>query len=115
MPLRLLSHDNVRAQLEQPSVVVEMTPHYRAQLEPGWTIDKVQHAIGRQVMVVGQLMVDNAHFNAKDDCSFPGHDAQKCWRHAVWELHPVTQFWVCTANSGCSPNSANGWTRLENM
>jgi hypothetical protein len=111
--VRSHAYDNVRPRLEQPSVVVEMTPHYRAKVMPGWTIEKVHHAIGRQVLVVGQLMVDNAHLNKKDNCSFPGHDAQGCWRLSAWELHPVTKFYVCTAASPCSPNSPSGWTRLE--
>ena len=113
--LRTHQYDAVRARLEQPSVVVEMTPHYRAHLKPGWTIDKLHRAIGRQVLIVGQLMVDNAHLNTKDNCSFPAHDNQTCWRLAAWELHPVTQFYVCTAASPCSANSQHGWTKLEDM
>lgn len=108
-------YKNVRGRLEQTSVVVEMTPHYRAKVMPNWTIDRLRRAIGRQVYVVGQLMVDNAHIGLSDICSLPGHDAQKCWRYSAWEIHPVTQFWVCTSSTPCSPNSNAGWVRLENM
>ncbi|HZE69523.1 MAG TPA: hypothetical protein VE135_08385 [Pyrinomonadaceae bacterium] len=107
--------DAVRSRLEQTSAVVEITPHYRAQLKPGWTLTRLQHAIGRQVLVFGQLLLDNAHLNRGDNCSFPNHDTQKCWRFSAWEVHPVTAFYVCTAQSPCSLNAATGWTRLENL
>lgn len=113
--IRDQQYKNARKRLEQTSVVIEMTPHYRAKVMPKWTIDRLRRAIGRQVYVVGQLMVDNAHIGLSDICSLPGHDAQKCWRYSAWEIHPVTQFWVCTSSTPCSPNSNAGWARLENM
>lgn len=106
--------DSVRPRLEQTSAVVEITPHYRAQLKPAWTLQRLQHSIGRQVLVLGQLLADNAHFNASDNCSFPNHSS-KCWRFSGWEIHPVTAFYVCTSTSPCSPDSQSGWTRLENL
>ena len=54
--------------LDQPSVVVEMTPYYREQFHPAWTLAKVQSVTGKQVKVTGQLMIDNVHHIPKDDC-----------------------------------------------
>ncbi|HYL83967.1 MAG TPA: hypothetical protein VE263_07020 [Candidatus Angelobacter sp.] len=98
--------------MEKTSVVAEMTPHTRG---PKWTFARVNSLQGQQVKVVGQLMVDNAHLNGKDDCGFSGA-AATCWRSTVWEIHPVTQFYVCNLSGGCnasSPDSA--WTNLDNM
>ena len=98
--------------LEKQSVVAEMTPYTR---HAKWTFDRVNALQGQQVKVVGQLMVDNVHFNNRDDCHFspaqPG-----CWRSTVWEIHPVTQFYVCKASSGCTASSPVGdWTNLDDM
>lgn len=98
--------------MEQTSVVAEMTPHTRDQ---GWTIDRVNAQQGKQVKIQGQLMLDNVHFNAHDDCNFTNSDAN-CWRATVWEVHPVTQFFVCNLDAGCnqsSPDSA--WTKLSDL
>lgn len=106
--------DPLFAQLQKGSVVVEMTPYPRHTRHPNWTIDSVSAHQGEQVKVVGQLMVDNFHFNAAADCAFHGAGAS-CWRSTVWEIHPVTKFYVCNVSSGCdasSPDSA--WTDLDN-
>jgi len=96
--------------LEQNSVIVEMTPHSRFSFEAGiWTIENVRTAVGKQVRVVGQLLVDNEHFSSSQDCAKGG--AASCWRLSVWELHPVTQFQVCNAAS-CAPDDAN-WVELN--
>lgn len=98
--------------MEKNSVVAEMTPHTRG---PKWTLARVSSLQGQQVKVVGQLMLDNEHLNAKDDCGFPGA-AASCWRSTVWEVHPVTKFYVCNVSSGCnasSPDSA--WTSLDDL
>lgn len=100
--------------MEKTSVVAEMTPYSRTTRHANWTIEKVNALQGQQVKVVGQLMVDNDHFNATDDCGFHGAGAG-CWRSTVWEIHPVTKFYVCNVSSGCdasSPDSA--WTDLDN-
>src|SRR5882724_2092487 len=98
--------------LEKHSVVAEMTPFTR---HAKWTFSRVNALQGKQVKVVGQLMVDNIHFNTKDDCSvsksLPG-----CWRSTVWEIHPVTQFYVCKATGGCTTSTpASDWTNLDDM
>ena len=99
--------------IDKTSVVAEMTPHTRA---PKWTFARVNSLQGQQVKVVGQLMIDNVHLNVNDDCGFPGATAS-CWRSTVWEVHPVTQFYVCSLkNKLCdqsSPDSA--WTSLDNV
>lgn len=103
------------AQLQKGSVVAEMTPFPRHTRHPNWAFSRVNSLQGEKVKVVGQLMVDNYHFNAKDDCSFHGA-ATGCWRSTVWEMHPLTKFYVCNLSSGCdasSPDSA--WTDLDNL
>lgn len=99
--------------MDKTSVVAEMTPYTRTTRHANWTFDKVNALQGQQVKVVGQLMADNTHFNAKDDCGFPGATAN-CWRSTVWEIHPISKFYVCNVSSGCdasSPDSA--WTDLD--
>ncbi|HEV1995963.1 MAG TPA: hypothetical protein VGR03_16645 [Candidatus Acidoferrum sp.] len=98
--------------MDKTSVVAEMTPHTRG---PKWTFARVHSLQGQQVKVVGQLMMDNLHLNVKDDCSFPGAVAS-CWRSTVWEVHPVTQFYVCNLKAGCDKNSPDtAWTSLDNV
>ena len=99
--------------LEKQSVVAEMTPNTR---HPKWTYARVNALQGQQVKVVGQLMVDNIHFNKNDDCHFSPAQAS-CWRSTVWEIHPVTQFYVCKkAGGGCTGSSpASDWTNLDDM
>ena len=100
------------AQINQSSVIVEMSPHWRAQFQPAWTLAALAPVVGRQVRVVGQLLVDNEHFDPKDDCGFPGA-GPACWRASVWELHPVTRFQVC--NSGTCSETGGGWVDLEDL
>jgi len=96
--------------MDKTSVVAEMTPHTR---RPKWTFAHVNSMQGRQVRIVGQLMVDNVHWNAKDDCSFPSAEPS-CWRATVWEVHPVTQFNVCNQIKGCDESSPDSdWTSLD--
>jgi hypothetical protein len=92
------------------SMVVEMTPHYRDAFHQEWTVKAVKDVLGHQVKVLGQLMVDNEHFVAGQDC---GIDPTKprCWRASVWELHPVIDFRACQAAT-CSATSSAGWTPI---
>ena len=99
--------------LEKDSFVAEMTPFPRHSRHPKWSNASVSAHLGEQVKVVGQLMVDNDHFQTKDDCALPGA-ATNCWRSTVWEIHPISKFYVCNLSSGCdasSPDSA--WTDLD--
>jgi len=99
--------------LQQQSVVVEMTPHYRARFEDGiWTLANLKPALGHKVRIVGQLLVDSEHDKPADNCALEGTAAQRnhCWRYSIWELHPVTVFEYC-ADDSCTQNSKN-WIPL---
>lgn len=105
--------DPLFAQLQKASVVGEMTPYPRHTRHPKWTVVNVNSHQGEQVKVVGQLMVDNYHFKASDDCGLHGAGTG-CWRSTIWEMHPLMKFYVCNVSSGCdasSPDSA--WTDLD--
>ncbi len=108
-----LSRDALKA-VTQTSVIVEMTPHYRY-LYGGdnWTIDGLQNVVGRQVRVVGQLIIDSEHNIPSQNCAIATAAQQKltCWRASAWELHPVTRFQVCKQDS-CSQDSPD-WLELE--
>ncbi len=99
--------------LEQTSVIVEMTPHYRFFYHPNWNIDVVKSVIGRQVRVTGQLMIDSEHNNATQNCGFSKADLTKCWRASSWELHPVMQFQVCKSDK-CDATSGD-WAELDQV
>src|SRR5271167_4133639 len=92
-----------RKTVTQESVIVEMTPHYREAFHPEWTAAAVMAQKGQLVKVLGQLMVDNEHYVAGQDC---GRDPSKtaCWRASVWELHPVVDFQVCDSGD-CTATS----------
>jgi hypothetical protein len=105
--------DPAHAALEKDSVVAEMTPYIRTS-HPKWTFARVNALQGQQIKVVGQLMADNIHFNNRDDCAFSGADP-KCWRSTVWEIHPITQFYVCKTNNCTASSPASDWTNLDDM
>jgi len=97
---------------EQTSVVIEMTPYYRAEYQPDWTLPRLQDAAGKQVKVIGQLLFDNEHGVPTEDCGLEGANKSSCWRGSAWELHPVIQFFVCQ-DATCSPDSDAGWVELK--
>ncbi len=97
--------------LEQSSVIVEMTPHYRFNYHPDWNIDAVTAAIGKKVRVVGQLMIDSEHNNPSQNCGFTNANTKTCWRASSWELHPVMQFQVC--GSGQCTSTSGDWSDLD--
>ncbi len=102
--------------LSSNSVIVEMTPHFRAHFESGkWTVNELDKILGRQVKVVGQLMVDNEHNLKSQNCALATStsDLASCWRMSVWELHPVTAFQVCSKDS-CTQNSPD-WVELNQL
>jgi hypothetical protein len=98
---------------EQGSMVVEMTPEFRAEFEPKWAMTLLTKAKGKQVKVVGQLIADNEHMNTNDDCGRK-QASNKCWRMSIWEIHPVTAFFVCKSDQECSENDKN-WIALEKL
>lgn len=98
--------------LKKHSVVAEITPYTR---HSKWTFDHVNALQGKQVKIVGQLMADNIHFNKNDDCHF-SQAQPSCWRSTIWEIHPVTQLYVCKASGGCTISSpASDWTNLDDI
>ena len=105
--------------LEQTSVIVEMTPHYRFQFEHNiWTVENLQKALGHQVRVIGQLLIDNEHNMASQNCASAQTQAQKrsCWRASVWELHPVEHFQVCAkATNDCTQDDLSNWVELDQL
>ena len=105
--------------LEQASVIVEMTPHYRFQFEHNiWTVENLQKALGHQVRVIGQLLIDNEHNVPSQNCATAKTSAQKrsCWRASVWELHPVEHFQVCTkATNDCTQDDPTNWVELDQL
>ena len=104
----------MKPELQRSSIVVEMTPHYRADQRPGWTRAVLRSIVGHQVKVIGQLTIDNEHYEGSDDCSHPDADEESCWRASSWELHPVTQFYVCGTTSVCSASSKD-WKDIEGL
>jgi hypothetical protein len=108
-----LSADESR-RLKTESVIVEMTPHWRATFRPQWDLDKLKAMTGRQVRLVGQQMADNEHHDTHDDCGIQNHGTA-CWRASIWELHPVTRFEVCRTGT-CTPEDVgpnSNWEDLE--
>lgn len=105
---RLKNGESIPGKQTNPiSVIVEMTPQYRGEFHPEWTIDAVKQHIGEEVRVEGQLMVDNEHYVQGQDCGIsnpPGN----CFRATVWELHPITDFKVCSSGT-CTASSEEGW------
>ena len=100
--------------LQKESIIVEMTPHYRAKYHNGsWTEAKLRKALGYQVKVVGQFLLDSEHMGAAV-CS-DAKATSKCWRLSAWELHPVTEFYVCSKKDGCDANSTSDWTSLDDF
>jgi hypothetical protein len=103
--------DKEPSPLEKHSIVVEMTPHYRSKYHNGkWTHSLLESIKGRQVKVVGQLLLDNDHMGDADICR-PSAAPTSCWRLSPWELHPVTEFYVCKSDS-CTEDSPN-WVALD--
>lgn len=103
------------SQLRKHSIIVEMTPHYRAKYHNGkWTYSLLQSILGRQIKVVGQLLLDNDHMGANAVCGSPSSSSSNnnlCWRLSPWELHPVTEFYVCKADQ--CPDQSPNWVALD--
>lgn len=92
-------------------IVVEMIPQNR---NAAWTVAslKALQTNQTQVKVVGQLFYDNAHVvNGDPDNPIGGQPE----RFTLWEIHPISQFLVCSNGTGCDVNSDSGWTALENV
>jgi len=96
-------------EFQQNSIIVEMTPHYRAQFHPNdWTLDTLAPALGHRVRVTGQLLVDSEHNVRGQNCAITSNpQGSKCWRYSVWELHPVTDFQICN-DDACTQSTPIG-------
>lgn len=96
---------------EFQGIVIEMIPQNRP---VGWTLQKLRKVQRdrKKVMVSGGLFYDNEHAVNDDPARpLPGHSK----RFTIWEIHPVTQFFVCSrADNSCSPTNLNGWVELSN-
>jgi len=96
-----------------------MTPHYRFQYGNNiWTLENLAKAQGRQVRVIGQLIIDNEHNQPSENCATAQTAAEKqsCWRLSVWELHPVEHFQVCAKSTNdCTADDATNWLELDHL
>ncbi|MEP6637526.1 MAG: SH3 domain-containing protein [Acidobacteriota bacterium] len=107
IPIALRASDT-----EFQGIVVEMIPHERPET---WTLDRLKK-VKRQalrVMVVGGLFYDNDHVVNADPTDNLGGQPK---RFALWEVHPITQFFVCRrAGNACSAADVRQWTKLEDF
>jgi hypothetical protein len=101
-----------KTKTEFQGIVIEMIPQGRP---ANWTLARLRKARdnGRKVMVVGGLFYDNDHLVNKDpNHVLSGHSK----RFTIWEVHPVTQFFVCTrSNNSCSAANVSQWVKLEDF
>jgi hypothetical protein len=91
---------------EFEGIVVEMIPQQR---DDKWTEDRLKQVqqAHRVVRVRGQLFFDNHHVvNANPQHSLSNQPK----RMSLWEIHPVTEFDVCTKDK-CEADG-NGWKPL---
>jgi hypothetical protein len=95
---------------EFDGIVVEMIPQDRPEQWTPGALGKVAKA-EQKVMVVGQLFYDSVHRVNKNAKKPIGGQPK---RMSLWELHPVTEFYVCTADD-CTAGSKKGWTKLEDL
>jgi len=95
---------------EFAGIVVEMIPQDR---DSKWTAAALQKVAKskKQVRVVGQLFYDNLH-RVNGNASSPMNGQPK--RFALWEVHPITEFLVCT-QSPCDATNDAHWTKLEDL
>jgi len=95
---------------EFSSVVVEMIPQNRP---AGWTLQRLDEQRDQEhaILVTGQLFYDNLHHPNGD----PAHSlAGQPKRFALWEIHPVSSFKICTLpNNACTADKPDGWVPLE--
>lgn len=90
---------------ECSGVVAEMIPHHRP---ASWTEQNV-NAVGSKklpVRLTGQLFFDSSHSPCKNGVPSSGDPK----RIALWEVHPIYDFEVCTQGD-CS--NGKGWETLD--
>ncbi|MFN2482816.1 MAG: hypothetical protein ABR554_15275 [Pyrinomonadaceae bacterium] len=99
-----------RGDTEFRGFVVEMIPQSRP---AGWTVPKLKaiQRDRRRILVVGALFYDSAHRVNKDAANPISNQPP---RVSVWEIHPVSRFFVCNKTRGaCDPEDPAQWTPLE--
>jgi len=92
---------------EFEGIVVEMVPQERHENWTAAQLRRVQQA-RRMVRVRGQLFFDNHH---KVNSDPQNNITNQPKRISLWEIHPVTEFDVCTTAT-CTADGA-GWQALE--
>jgi len=94
---------------EFEGIVVEMIPQKRNE---NWTTQRLVKAEqeNRAVRVKGQLFFDNHHKVNNDPANNIGNQPK---RMSLWEIHPITEFEVCTKSS-CDANDSS-WKPLEDL
>lgn len=85
---------------EEQSITAEITPKLRPD---GWTLSKLNQLASVQsyVRITGYLMLDTEHL---------GDSVPKRFTH--WEIHPVTEFEVCTLTKA-KCDEGEGWEKLK--
>ena len=105
--------DPATPQNEFRGVVVEMIPQEGRRRDGKWTTAKLKSVLRakRTVLVEGALFFDNEHkVRVTDDRSLNGQPR----RFSLWEVHPVTDFYVCMRErNACDPRRPGEWTKLE--
>jgi hypothetical protein len=93
---------------EWESVVAEIIPQLDHPV--GWDATTLRKLRDQklQVLVIGGLSYDNEHL-VNDDPAHPNGTQPK--RISLWEIHPITAFYVCELAS-CSPGNHSQWTTL---
>jgi hypothetical protein len=92
---------------EADAILVEMIPQHRPDRWTSAALRQVRSA-RRPVLVEGSLFYDSRHrVNGDPDHLLPGEPK----RFTLWELHPVTGFWVCKADP-CDPGRTTDWEPL---
>lgn len=90
-------------------IVVEMIPQNRPD---AWNLGNLTHVETNQqlAMVTGGLFYDNLH-KVNGDPNNP--QSGQPHRFSLWEIHPITQFVVCTkTDNSCDPAQAADWAPL---
>lgn len=90
---------------ECSGVVAEMIPHHRSE---SWTAQNVNAVASKKlpVRLTGQLFFDSSHSPCKNGVPSSGDPK----RIALWEVHPIYDFEVCTQGD-CS--DGKGWETLD--
>lgn len=91
---------------EYDGIVAEMIPQNAR--PAGWDSVTLNRLAGKQVLLVGGLTYDNEHY--VNDTAPPKAGQPK--RFSLWEIHPITEFYVCPAGDGCDPTQINHWVTL---